>query len=67
MNMVEYMLWYGGASFQYMPKSGIAGSSGRYVSDFLRNHQIDFRSDCTSYKPTSNGEVLLFLHILPSM
>jgi hypothetical protein len=27
MNIVEYMLlWHGGASFEYMPKSGIAGS-----------------------------------------
>jgi hypothetical protein len=45
MNMVEHMsLWYGGASFGYMPKSGIVGSSGRSISDF----QIDFQNDCTS-------------------
>ena len=48
MNIVEHMsLWYG-ASFRYIPRSGIAGSSGRAISNFLRNHQIDFQSGCTS-------------------
>jgi hypothetical protein len=31
-----------------MPRSGITGSSGRAISSFLRNHQIDFQSGCTS-------------------
>jgi hypothetical protein len=31
-----------------MPRSGIAGSSGRNMSNFLRNHQTDFQSGCTS-------------------
>jgi len=31
-----------------MPKSGIAGSSGRSISNFLRNFQIDFQGGCTS-------------------
>jgi hypothetical protein len=31
-----------------MPRSGIAGSSGRTMSNFLRNHQTDFQSGCTS-------------------
>ena len=45
MNIVEHMpLWHGGASFAYMPKSGIAGSSGRTISNFLKNRQIDFQS-----------------------
>jgi hypothetical protein len=36
MNIVEHVsLWYGGASFGYMTKSGIAGSSGRSISNFL--------------------------------
>jgi hypothetical protein len=49
MNIVEHLpLWHGGASFEYMPKSGIAGSSGRSVSNFLRNLQIDFQSGCSS-------------------
>ena len=37
MNIVEHMpLWHGGASFGYILKNGIAGSSGRSISDFLR-------------------------------
>jgi hypothetical protein len=45
MNIAEHMpLWHGGASFGYMPKSGIAGSSGRTSSNFLRNCQTDFQS-----------------------
>jgi hypothetical protein len=31
-----------------MPRNGIAGSSGRTMSNFLRNHQTDFQSGCTS-------------------
>jgi hypothetical protein len=43
MNIVEHVpQWYGGASFRYMPRSGIAGSSGRTISNFLMNRQIDF-------------------------
>jgi hypothetical protein len=38
MNIVEHMsLLYVGASFGYMPRNGIAGSSGRTISNFLRN------------------------------
>jgi hypothetical protein len=49
MNIVEPVsLWYGGASFGYMPRSGIAGFSGRTISNFLRNLQIDFQSGCTN-------------------
>jgi hypothetical protein len=45
MNIVEHVpLWQGGASFGYMPKSGINGSSGRFICNFLRNLQIDFQS-----------------------
>ena len=33
MNIVEHVsLWDGGASFEYIPRSGIAGSSGRAIS-----------------------------------
>jgi hypothetical protein len=68
-NMLEHMSsWYGGVSFGYMPSIGIAGSSGRTISNFLKNLQIDFQSVflpvCNS---TSNGEVFLFLYILASM
>jgi hypothetical protein len=50
MNIVEHVsLLYVGASFQYMTKSGIAGSSGSTMSNFLRNLQTDFQSGCTSF------------------
>jgi hypothetical protein len=45
MNIVNHVsLWCGGVSFQYMPRSGIAGSSGRTILNFLRYCQIDFQS-----------------------
>jgi hypothetical protein len=43
MYIVKHMpLWYGGASLEYIPSSGIAVSSGRVISNLLRIHQIDF-------------------------
>jgi hypothetical protein len=49
MNIVEHMsLLHVGASSGYMPRSGIAGSSCSPMSNFLRNHQTDFQSGCTS-------------------
>ena len=49
MNIVEHMsVWHDGSSFRYISKSGIARSSGRSISKFLRNLQIDFQSGCTS-------------------
>ncbi|EDL11227.1 mCG133245, isoform CRA_a [Mus musculus] len=49
MNIVEHMsLLYVGASFGYMPSKGIALSSGRSISNFLRNLQLDFQSAYTS-------------------
>ena len=51
MKIVEHVpLWHGGASFGYISKSGIAGSSGRSIFNFLRNLQIDFQSSCTSFQ-----------------
>ena len=46
MNIVEHVsLLAVGASFGYMPRSyGIAGSSGRMISSFLKNCQTDFQS-----------------------
>jgi len=49
MNIVEHVsLLYVRAFFGYMPKRGIAGSSGSAVSNFLRYLQTDFQSGFTS-------------------
>jgi len=49
MNIVGHeSLLYVGASFGYMPRRGIAGSSGSGMSNFLRNLQPDFQNGCTS-------------------
>ena len=49
MNTVKHVsLLHVGASSRYMPRSGIAGSSGSTMSNFLRNFQTDIQSGCTS-------------------
>jgi hypothetical protein len=49
MNIVERVsLLHGRASSGYMPMSGIAESSSRTMSNFLRNWQTNFQSSCTS-------------------
>jgi len=49
MNIVEHVsLLFVGASFGYMPKRGIAGSSDSTMSNSLRNLQADFQNGCTS-------------------
>jgi hypothetical protein len=49
MNIVEYMsLLHVGASSGYMPRRGIAESSGGAMSNFLRNNQTDLQSGCTN-------------------
>ena len=48
MNIVEHVSLPVGTSSGYMPRRGIAGSSGSTMSSFLRNHQTDFQSGCTS-------------------
>jgi hypothetical protein len=49
MNIVEHVsLLRVGTSSVYMPRRGNAGSSGRNMSNFLRNCQTDFQSGCTS-------------------
>jgi hypothetical protein len=49
-NIVEQVsLWDFETSFGYMPRNGIAGSWGRTLPNFLRNHQIDFHSGFTSF------------------
>ena len=53
MKIVEQVsLLYAGASFEYIPRSGIAGSSGNTMSNFLMNCQHDFSSGCTSLQIT---------------
>jgi hypothetical protein len=49
MNIVEHVSFLPvGTSSGYMPRSGIARSSGSTMSNFLRTHQTDFQSGCTS-------------------
>jgi hypothetical protein len=49
MNILEHVsLLYVGASSGCMPQRGIVGSSSSTMSNFLRNHQTDFQSGCTS-------------------
>jgi hypothetical protein len=49
MNIVEHVsLLQVETSSGYMPRRGIAGSSGSTMSYFLRSHQTDFQSGCTS-------------------
>ena len=48
--MKHVSLLHFGASSVYMPRGGIAGSSGSIMSKFLRNLQTDFQSGCTSLK-----------------
>jgi hypothetical protein len=49
MNIVDHVsLLYVGTSSGYMLRSGMDGSSGSTMSRFLKNHQTDFQSCCTS-------------------
>jgi hypothetical protein len=49
MNIVEQVSFLSvGTSSGYMTRRGTAGSSGSTMSNFLRNHQTDFQSGCTS-------------------
>jgi hypothetical protein len=49
MNIVEHVSFLlVGTSSEYMPRRGIAGSSGSTMSNFLRNHQRNSQSGCTS-------------------
>jgi hypothetical protein len=47
-NIVEHVSFLPLPSSRYMPRRGIAGSSGSTMSNFLRNGQTDFQSGCTS-------------------
>jgi hypothetical protein len=62
MNIVEYVsLWFDGASFGYMLKSSIDGSSNRTISNFLRKHQIDFQRGYASVQSHQQQRKLEFL------
>jgi hypothetical protein len=71
MNIVEHAsLLYVGASFGYIPRIGISGSSDNTISNFLRNHQTDFQSGCTSLQSQQQWKSVLSFphprqHLLP--
>jgi hypothetical protein len=61
MNIVGHVsLLHVGASSGYMPRSGITGSSGSSMSNFLRNHQTktqeEGRPKCGYFNPSYKGE-----------
>jgi hypothetical protein len=59
MNIEEHVsLLYVGESFEYMPKSSIAGSSGNNMFNFLKNLQADFQSGCTSLQSRQEHAVI---------
>ena len=63
MNIVVHVsLLYVGASLGYIPRSGITGSSGSTMSNFLRNYQTDFQSGCTSLQSQQWRSVPLSPH-----
>ena len=56
MNIMEHVaLLSVGVSSGYKPRSGIAGSSGSIMSNFLRNRQADFQSGFTSLQSHQPG------------
>jgi hypothetical protein len=68
MNIVEHVsLLHVGASSGYLSRSGIAGSSGSTMSNFLMNHHPDFQSGCASPQSYQQWRSALFLHILTSI
>jgi hypothetical protein len=47
MNIVDHVsLLHVGVPSSYLPRIGIAGTSGSTMSNFQRKHQTDFQSGC---------------------
>jgi hypothetical protein len=51
MNIVEHVSLLQVGTSGCMRRSGIAGSSGSTMSNFLRNHQTDFQSGSNVFHP----------------
>ena len=67
MNIVKHVsLLHVGASSRYMPRSGIAVSYSRTTSNFLKNHQTDFQSGCTSLQSDQQWRSVPFSTSLPA-
>jgi hypothetical protein len=65
---VEHVsLLYVGASSGYIPRSGIVGSSGRTMSNSLKNLQTDFQSGCTTFQSHQQWRSVPLFHILDSV
>jgi hypothetical protein len=56
-----------GASFVYIPRRGIVGSSGNTMSNFMGTHQTDLQVVVPGFNPTTSRRGFLFLHILSSI
>lgn len=55
-------------SFECIPRIGIAGSYGKSVFNFLKNHHTVFLSGCELfYIPTSNAQGSNFFTFLPTL
>ena len=53
--------------FWYIPRSGVAGSYGNSIFNFLRNHQTVFYSSSTTSHSHHSIQGFQFLHILDSL
>jgi hypothetical protein len=60
-------LLYIGASFGYMPRSGIVGPSGSSKSNFLKSHHTDFQSVCTNLQFHQHWRSVLSPHPLKNL